>query len=129
MTVFVKGHITDTATEAGVGGATRGSAIDTIGDVRGLRVLDYGCGYGGLGLYLSQARSAGPGIRSVAAGDRNRKPGCNMAFPPKSRITILKEPLLADAVPLELHDFSKMTYCELGVMPCGIHVELVCNTP
>ena len=34
-------------------GDARREAIDALGDVRGLRVLDYGCGYGGLGLYLS----------------------------------------------------------------------------
>jgi SAM-dependent methyltransferase len=31
----------------------RKEAIDAIGDVRGLRVLDYGCGFGNLGMYLS----------------------------------------------------------------------------
>lgn len=34
-------------------GDARREVIDALGDVRGLRVLDYGCGYGGLGLYLS----------------------------------------------------------------------------
>ena len=34
-------------------GYARREVIDAIGDVRGLRVLDYGCGYGNLGLYLS----------------------------------------------------------------------------
>ena len=31
----------------------RREALDTIGDVRGLRVLDYGCGFGLLGMYLA----------------------------------------------------------------------------
>lgn len=31
----------------------RREALDSIGDVRGLRVLDYGCGFGRLGMYLS----------------------------------------------------------------------------
>jgi 2-polyprenyl-3-methyl-5-hydroxy-6-metoxy-1,4-benzoquinol methylase len=34
-------------------GDARREMIDALGDVSGLRVLDYGCGYGGLGLYLS----------------------------------------------------------------------------
>ena len=34
-------------------GDARREAISAAGDLRGLRVLDYGCGYGGLGLYLS----------------------------------------------------------------------------
>jgi 2-polyprenyl-3-methyl-5-hydroxy-6-metoxy-1,4-benzoquinol methylase len=33
----------------------RQEALDAVGDVQGLRVLDYGCGYGGLGMYLSLA--------------------------------------------------------------------------
>lgn len=33
---------------------SRKEALDAVGDVRGLRVLDYGCGFGGLGMYLSQ---------------------------------------------------------------------------
>ena len=35
-------------------GDARREALDAIGDVRDLRVLDYGCGYGSLGLYLSR---------------------------------------------------------------------------
>jgi 2-polyprenyl-3-methyl-5-hydroxy-6-metoxy-1,4-benzoquinol methylase len=31
----------------------RREALDSVGDVRGLRVLDYGCGSGALGMYLS----------------------------------------------------------------------------
>ena len=31
----------------------RREALDSVGDVRGLRVLDYGCGFGRLGMYLS----------------------------------------------------------------------------
>jgi len=31
----------------------RREALDAVGDVRGLRVLDYGCGYGRLGIYLA----------------------------------------------------------------------------
>ncbi|HEY4959450.1 MAG TPA: class I SAM-dependent methyltransferase [Terriglobales bacterium] len=31
----------------------RREALDSVGDVRGLRVLDYGCGFGKLGMYLS----------------------------------------------------------------------------
>jgi len=31
----------------------RREALDTVGDVRGLRVLDYGCGFGRLGMYLA----------------------------------------------------------------------------
>ncbi|HEY4931190.1 MAG TPA: class I SAM-dependent methyltransferase [Terriglobales bacterium] len=31
----------------------RSDALDAIGEVRGLRVLDYGCGFGRLGLYMS----------------------------------------------------------------------------
>ena len=27
--------------------------IDALGDVRGKRILDYGCGYGMLGIYLA----------------------------------------------------------------------------
>lgn len=34
-------------------GDARQEALETAGDVRSLRVLDYGCGYGGLGIYLS----------------------------------------------------------------------------
>ena len=32
---------------------SRREALDSVGDVRGLRVLDYGCGFGRLGMYLS----------------------------------------------------------------------------
>lgn len=32
---------------------SRKEILDKVGDVRGLRVLDYGCGFGRLGLYLS----------------------------------------------------------------------------
>jgi 2-polyprenyl-3-methyl-5-hydroxy-6-metoxy-1,4-benzoquinol methylase len=35
-------------------GDARREALDAVGNVSGLRVLDYGCGYGGLGLYLSR---------------------------------------------------------------------------
>jgi 2-polyprenyl-3-methyl-5-hydroxy-6-metoxy-1,4-benzoquinol methylase len=35
-------------------GDARRETIDAVGDVSGLRVLDYGCGFGGLGLYLSR---------------------------------------------------------------------------
>ena len=35
-------------------GDARREAVDAVGDVSGLRVLDYGCGYGGLGLLLSR---------------------------------------------------------------------------
>ena len=35
-------------------GDARREALGAIGDVRDLRVLDYGCGYGNLGLYLSR---------------------------------------------------------------------------
>jgi 2-polyprenyl-3-methyl-5-hydroxy-6-metoxy-1,4-benzoquinol methylase len=31
----------------------RKEALETVGDVRGLRVLDYGCGFGRLGMYLA----------------------------------------------------------------------------
>src|SRR5271165_3830700 len=31
----------------------RREALDSVGDVRGLRVLDYGCGFGRLGMYLA----------------------------------------------------------------------------
>jgi 2-polyprenyl-3-methyl-5-hydroxy-6-metoxy-1,4-benzoquinol methylase len=31
----------------------RREALDQIGEVRGLRILDYGCGFGALGMYLS----------------------------------------------------------------------------
>src|ERR1019366_5914682 len=31
----------------------RREALDSIADVRGLRVLDYGCGFGRLGMYMS----------------------------------------------------------------------------
>src|SRR5271165_2270900 len=31
----------------------RREALDSVGDVRGLRVLDYGCGFGKLGMHLS----------------------------------------------------------------------------
>jgi 2-polyprenyl-3-methyl-5-hydroxy-6-metoxy-1,4-benzoquinol methylase len=35
-------------------GDARREALEAVGDVSGLHVLDYGCGYGGLGLYLSR---------------------------------------------------------------------------
>ena len=39
----------------GTGGVTHdGRCWTTSGDVGGLRILDYGCGYGALGMYLSQ---------------------------------------------------------------------------
>ncbi|HVP53757.1 MAG TPA: methyltransferase domain-containing protein [Candidatus Eisenbacteria bacterium] len=34
-------------------GDARREALESVGDVRGLRVLDYGCGFGHLGMYLS----------------------------------------------------------------------------
>lgn len=34
-------------------GDARREAIETVGDVCGLRVLDYACGFGGLGPYLA----------------------------------------------------------------------------
>jgi 2-polyprenyl-3-methyl-5-hydroxy-6-metoxy-1,4-benzoquinol methylase len=34
-------------------GDLRREILDTVGDVRGLRILDYGCGYGKLGMYLA----------------------------------------------------------------------------
>ena len=53
VNVFVKGQISRFC-DGGWSwwGDARREAIDSLGDVRGLRVLDYGCGYGGLGLYL-----------------------------------------------------------------------------
>jgi 2-polyprenyl-3-methyl-5-hydroxy-6-metoxy-1,4-benzoquinol methylase len=52
--VFVKGQISRFS-DGGWSwwGDARREAIEALGDVRGLRVLDYGCGYGGLGLYLA----------------------------------------------------------------------------
>ena len=52
--VFVKGHLTPFCD----GGWSwwsdaRHDAVEALGNVRGLRVLDYGCGYGELGIYLS----------------------------------------------------------------------------
>ena len=35
-------------------GDARREMLDDVGDVGGLRILDYGCGYGALGMYLSQ---------------------------------------------------------------------------
>jgi 2-polyprenyl-3-methyl-5-hydroxy-6-metoxy-1,4-benzoquinol methylase len=54
LNIFVKGQISPFC-EGGWSwwGDARREAIDLIGDVRGLHVLDYGCGYGNLGLYLS----------------------------------------------------------------------------
>lgn len=54
LNIFVKGQISRFC-DGGWSwwGDARREAIDAIGDVRGLRVLDYGCGYGNLGLYLS----------------------------------------------------------------------------
>jgi 2-polyprenyl-3-methyl-5-hydroxy-6-metoxy-1,4-benzoquinol methylase len=53
--IFVKGQISRFC-DGGWSwwGDARREAIEIIGDVRDLRVLDYGCGYGNLGLYLSQ---------------------------------------------------------------------------
>jgi 2-polyprenyl-3-methyl-5-hydroxy-6-metoxy-1,4-benzoquinol methylase len=34
-------------------GDARREALEAVGDVKGLRILDYGCGFGGLALYLS----------------------------------------------------------------------------
>jgi len=55
VTVFVKGQISRFS-DGGWSrwGDARQEAIEAIGDAKGLRVLDYGCGYGGLGLYLCQ---------------------------------------------------------------------------
>ena len=55
LNIFVKGQISRFC-DGGWSwwGDARREAIDAIGDVRGLRVLDYGCGYGNLGLYLSR---------------------------------------------------------------------------
>jgi 2-polyprenyl-3-methyl-5-hydroxy-6-metoxy-1,4-benzoquinol methylase len=52
--IFVKGQISSFC-EGGWSwwGDARREAIDALGDVSGLRVLDYGCGYGNLGIYLS----------------------------------------------------------------------------
>jgi 2-polyprenyl-3-methyl-5-hydroxy-6-metoxy-1,4-benzoquinol methylase len=52
--IFVKGQISCFC-DGGRSwwGDARREAISAVGGVRGLRVLDYGCGYGGLGLYLS----------------------------------------------------------------------------
>jgi len=53
--VFTRSHLSPFC-EGGCGwwGDARQEALDVVGDVRGLRVLDYGCGYGWLGIYLSQ---------------------------------------------------------------------------
>jgi len=55
LNIFVKGQISRFC-DGGWSwwGDARREAIDAIGDVRDLRVLDYGCGYGNLGLYLSR---------------------------------------------------------------------------
>lgn len=55
VNVFVKGQISRFC-DGGWSwwGDARREALDAIGDVRDLRVLDYGCGYGNLGLYLSR---------------------------------------------------------------------------
>jgi len=52
--IFFKLHIAPFC-EGGWGwwGDARQEMLDIIGDVRGLQVLDYGCGYGALGMYLS----------------------------------------------------------------------------
>jgi 2-polyprenyl-3-methyl-5-hydroxy-6-metoxy-1,4-benzoquinol methylase len=52
--VFVKGQISRFC-DGGWSwwGDARQEVLRMVGDVRGLRALDYGCGYGGLGLYLS----------------------------------------------------------------------------
>jgi 2-polyprenyl-3-methyl-5-hydroxy-6-metoxy-1,4-benzoquinol methylase len=52
--IFVKGRITPFC-EGGWSwwGDTAGELLEAVGDVRGMRVLDYGCGYGFLGMYLS----------------------------------------------------------------------------
>jgi 2-polyprenyl-3-methyl-5-hydroxy-6-metoxy-1,4-benzoquinol methylase len=53
--IFVKGQISRFC-DGGRSwwGDARREVIDTTGDVQGLRVLDYGCGYGNLGLFLSR---------------------------------------------------------------------------
>jgi 2-polyprenyl-3-methyl-5-hydroxy-6-metoxy-1,4-benzoquinol methylase len=54
--VYIKGQLTPFCDGGWSWWAdARSEALEAIGDVRGLRILDYGCGYGGLGLYLSQS--------------------------------------------------------------------------
>jgi 2-polyprenyl-3-methyl-5-hydroxy-6-metoxy-1,4-benzoquinol methylase len=55
LNIFVKGQISRFC-DGGWSwwGDARREALEAIGDVRNLRVLDYACGYGNLGLYLSE---------------------------------------------------------------------------
>jgi 2-polyprenyl-3-methyl-5-hydroxy-6-metoxy-1,4-benzoquinol methylase len=73
--IFVKGQISCFC-DGGWSwlGDARREAIDAVGDVSGLRVLDYGCGYGGLGLYLSLkgAQVWGFDLSLPAVGTANR---------------------------------------------------------
>jgi SAM-dependent methyltransferase len=63
----------------------RREAIEAIGSVQGLRVLDYGCGFGSLGMYLSlrRARVWGfdlSGEATKVAGDAARRYGLSAQF-------------------------------------------------